>query len=57
MPAGSSKSKNLQAYSGKKSKTSKHKLAPYKKPASIGKHAKIVGSLGGRPRKDINPYA
>lgn len=34
-----------------KSKTSKHKPKEYKKPASISKHAKIIGKLGGRPKK------
>jgi hypothetical protein len=44
--------KNQQASKMQKSKTSKHTPKPYKKPASIGKHAAIVGKLGGRPRKD-----
>lgn len=64
MPGGSSKKGNQQASSagkGKtsasKGKTSKHSLKPYEKPASISKHAKIIGSLGGRPRKEYNPYA
>jgi len=34
------------------SKSGDEKVKPYKKPASISKHAKIIGSLGGRPRKN-----
>jgi len=37
----------------KNTKTSKHPPKPTKKPASITKkHASVLGSLGGRPRKD-----
>ena len=35
----------------KNTKTSKHKTKTYEKPASISKHAKTIGKLGGRPKK------
>lgn len=50
------KNRNQQASSKSKDKTSKHAGKSYKKPTNISKHAKIIGSLGGRPRKDSNPY-
>jgi len=35
-------------------KTSKQIIKTPPKPASISKHAKILGKLGGRPKKEIN---
>lgn len=35
-------------------KTSKHNNAKTKKPASIRKHARILGQLGGRPKQEPN---
>lgn len=51
------RSNNQQASVKSKNKTSKHTGKAYEKPASISKHAKIIGSLGGRPKKEYNPYA
>lgn len=34
-------------------KTSKHKTPIKQKPASIAKHASIIGKLGGRPKKEV----
>lgn len=44
--------KNQQASKKTASKTSKQDAKAYKKPASISKHAKLIGSLGGRPKKN-----
>ncbi len=38
-------------------KTSKHNNAKNKKPASIRKHARILGQLGGRPKQEVNIQA
>lgn len=37
-----------------KSKTSKHTAKPASKPASISKHARVLGKLGGRPKREMN---
>lgn len=37
-----------------KTKTSKHTSAPKIKPEIVSKHAKILGKLGGRPKKETN---
>lgn len=44
------KKQNQQASKRSSPKTSKHVDKGYKKPASISKHASVIGKLGGRPR-------
>ncbi len=38
-------------------KTSKHTNSKIKKPASIKKHARILGQLGGRPKQETSKHA
>jgi len=38
-------------------KTSKHTNSQVKKPASIRKHARILGQLGGRPKQETSKHA
>jgi len=37
-------------------KTSKHNNSKDKKPASIRKHARILGQLGGRPKQETSKH-
>jgi len=42
-----------QALMAPRAKPSKHQPKPTQNRASISKHAKILGKLGGRPKKEI----